>query len=48
MFFNIFLFCLKGHSGTLRKNKTLKSDKNKNILWIEIKEHSALVYFFVA
>ena len=47
MFFNIFLFCLKGRSETLRKDtkKTLKSDKNKNILWIEIKEHSTLVYF---
>ena len=45
MFFKIFLFCLKGYSETLRKNKTLKSDKNMNILWIEIKEHSTLAYY---
>ena len=45
MFFNIFLFCLKRYSETLRKNKTLKSDKYKNILWLEIKEHAILVYF---
>ena len=44
MLCNIFLFCLKRYSETLRKNKTLKSDKNKNILWIEIKEHAILVY----
>ena len=43
--FNIFLFCLKGYFETLRKNKTLKSNKNKNILWIKIKIKNKIVAF---
>ena len=43
-FLTYFYFAWKG-ALTLRKNKTLKSDKNKNILWIEIKEHAILVLY---
>ena len=43
--FKEFLFCFIVHSKTLRKNKTLKSETNKNIILIEIKEHAILVLF---